>query len=293
MKAFSSYHPAVLFFYFIAVLATAMFTSHPVLLAEAFLGGIFFAATLAKRNAFWSDLGFYLFLILAVAATNPLFSHNGATPMFFLNGNAVTKEALLAGLSIAVMLIGVLCWFQCYSKVMSSDKFLYLFAHSIPKLSLVLTMILRFIPLFRLQARRVRNAQRTMGRYSSDGFMDKIRASLGVFSIMITWALENAVETGDSMKARGYGLKGKSHYSLFRFSKKDAGLLAGIAVLFSVVLAGALRGDLDFSYYPRITPLAAGWIPAMCFASFGILAFLPFLIEIKERIQWKYFVSKI
>ncbi len=293
MKAFSSFHPIVLLAYFFAVLLTAMFASHPVILLETFAAGICFNAMIAKRKTILNDLGFYLFLFVIIVITNPLFSHNGATPLFFLNGSAITLEALLSGLSIATLLVGVLYWFKCYSHVMSSDKFLYLFGRIIPKLSLVLSMVLRFIPLFKVQMKRVRNAQKTMGLYSSDSFYDKLRASLGVFSVMITWALENAVETGDSMKARGYGLKGKSHYSLFRFSKGDGMLLAGIAALFVLLIPGLAAGDLAFAFYPRVESLQFGLFRNMAFISFGILAFLPFVVEIKERIKWNYFVSKI
>lgn len=293
MKAFSSFHPSVLMAYFLVVLLTAMFTGHPVILLETLLAGVCFNSMVAKRGSVLADLGFYLFLFLVIALSNPLFSHNGATPLFFLNGNAVTLEAVLAGVSIGAMLVGVLYWFKCYSRIMSTDKFLYLFGKIIPKLSLVLSMVFRFIPLFKIQIRRVRNAQKTMGLFSSERAFDKVRASLGVFSVMVTWALENAVETGDSMRARGYGLKGKSHYSLFRFGRED-GILLGVLASLSLILGtGLVSGTLDFSYYPRVDSLRSGWMAGMASAAFGVLAFLPFFVELKERVKWNYFVSKI
>lgn len=293
MKAFSSFHPVVLFSYFLAVLLTAMFANHPVILIETIIAGICFNAMVAKRKTILGDLGFYLFIFIIIAITNPIFSHNGATPLFFLNGNAVTYEAVLSGLSIATMLVGVLYWFKCYSNIISSDKFLYLFGKTIPKLSLVISMVLRFIPLFKIQMKRVRNAQKTMGLYSSEKYLDKIRASLGVLSVMITWALENAIETGDSMKARGYGLKGKSNYSLFKFTKTDAYFLAGTFAIFVMLAAGFASGKMEFAYYPRVGKIQFDILSIVEYMSFGILAFLPFAVEIKERIKWKYFVSKI
>lgn len=88
-------------------------------------------------------------MFLLVAVTNPLFSHNGVTPLFYLNGNPVTLEAFVYGAAIAVMVVGVMLWCRCYSAVMTSDKFLYLFGRAIPKLALVLSMALRFIPMFK------------------------------------------------------------------------------------------------------------------------------------------------
>ena len=44
---------------------------------------------------------------------------------------------------------------------------------------------------------------------------------LKIFSAMISWALENAIDTADSMKARGYGLPGRTAFSIFIFDKRD------------------------------------------------------------------------
>jgi len=293
MKAFSSFHPIVLVLYFGVVLITSMFASHPVILIEALLSGILLNIMLSERKNILSDLGFYLFLFIVITLTNPLFSHNGATPLFFLNGNAITKEALISGLSIATLLTGVIYWFKCYSIIMSSDKFLYIFGRTIPKLSLIFSMVLRFLPLFKVQMRKVGNAQKAMGLYSGDKYMDKVKSQLSVFSVMITWALENAVETGDSMKARGYGLKGKSHYSLFRFKKVDAVMLVVIGVICIFLVTGLASSSIKFNYYPKVDNVKFGILSVATYISFGVLAFLPFFVEIKEKIKWNYFVSKI
>lgn len=61
------------------------------------------------------------------------------TPLFFLNGNPVTLEAVLYGLDIAAMLVAVMYWFKCYNHIMTSEKILFLFGKVIPKLSLLLS----------------------------------------------------------------------------------------------------------------------------------------------------------
>ena len=58
-----------------------------------------------------------------------------------------------------------------------------------------------------------------------------MRNAVKILSIMITWSLENAIETADSMKSRGHGLKGRTSYSLYKFDKRDAIMLC--AILFS------------------------------------------------------------
>lgn len=46
---------------------------------------------------FCGGIAFYVSMFLLVAVTNPLFSHNGVTPLFYLNGNPVTLEAFVYG----------------------------------------------------------------------------------------------------------------------------------------------------------------------------------------------------
>lgn len=293
MKAFSDYHPLVLLVYFLSILAVAMFVNNPVIGIFALIGGILFCAMLSKRSETAGNLGFYIPLFFMVAITNPLFSHNGVTPLFFLNGNPVTAEAFAYGIAIAVTVTGVMMWCKCYSAVMTSDKFLYLFGKAIPKLSLVLSMALRFIPMFKRQMHKVSRAQKSMGLYSSKSFIDKIKSTMRVFMAMLSWSLENSIETSASMKARGYGLKGRTNFSLFRFYPRDGILLSVCAVLLGVTVAGIITGDTAFYYYPRISELTLTPFSVTVYTAFGILSFLPFMIEVKEALKWKYCISKI
>ena len=293
MKAFGNYHPFVLLIYFLSVLLVAMFISNPVLQTEALAGGILFCTVIHRKRENIGNLGFYIPLFLMIAITNPLFSHNGVTPLFFINGNPVTLEAFVYGISIAVMLIGVILWCKCYSGIMTSDKFLYLFGKAIPKLSLVLSMALRFIPMFKRQMHRVSRAQKAMGLYSSKSFTDKIRSHMRVFMAMIAWSLENSIETSASMKARGYGLKGRTNFSLFHFYSGDAILLATCVLMLGITVSGVAMNETVFYYYPRISGLNLSAYAIVVYTAFGILSFIPFVTEVKEALVWKYYISKI
>ena len=86
MKAFGSYNPLTLFLYFLSVILISAFLQNPVLTVSALCGAILFSAALSRRRERLSDIAFYIPLFLLVTVTNPLFSHNGQTPLFFLNG---------------------------------------------------------------------------------------------------------------------------------------------------------------------------------------------------------------
>ncbi len=293
MNTFASYHPAVLMAYFIAVLAVAMFTQNPILLVLALLSGVSLCTLLERPKDFLHNLAFYIPLFLMIAVTNPMFSHNGVTPLFFLNGNPVTMEAVLYGLDIAAMLVAVMYWFKCYNHIMTSEKILFLFGKAVPKLSLLLSAALRFVPLFKAQTKKIHQAQKAMGLYASNSYVDKLRSGVRVFSAVLTWSLENAIDTGSSMKARGYGLKGRSHFALFRFTARD-GLLSGAAIfLLALVLLGTALKETAFSFYPRITALSSSPVAVLTYLAFGLLAFLPFVLEIVENMRWKALVSSV
>lgn len=293
MKHFGQYHPLSLLVYFLSELLIAMFVTNPVIQLSALLGGTLFCAMLVPRRELGANLGFYIPMMLLVAVTNPLFSHNGVTPLFFLNGNPVTLEAILYGVSIAVMVVGVMLWCKCYSEVMTSDKFLYLFGRAAPKLSLVLSMTLRFVPMFRRRMHKVSAAQKAMGLYSGSGIVARAQSAMRVFTAMIAWSFENAMDTAASMKARGYGRKGRTQFSLFRFRASDAALLTVCAALLGTVAAGAAVGAVTFYFYPRITPLPAAPGAVTVYAAFGMLSALPFILEVKEALVWRFCVSKI
>ena len=53
---------------------------------------------------------------------NPLLNHRGMTVLFYLNENAVTKEAVLYGCYMAVVLLGTIFLFSDFSHVMTSEK---------------------------------------------------------------------------------------------------------------------------------------------------------------------------
>ena len=293
LKSFATIHPAVLMVYFLSEIVISMFSTNPIILGVGLVGGLLFFLMIQDIKVFLKDLTFYIPMFLLITIINPLFSHNGVTPLFFMNGNPVTMEAIIYGMDIALMLMAVIYWCKCYSLIMTTDKFLYLFGKAIPKLSLVLSMSLRFIPLFKEKLHEIRNVQSSIGLYDRKGFVNKIASELKVFSALITWSLENSVETASSMKARGYGLKGRTHFSMYKFRSRDFMYLLAIVIFFGIVIVGMAMGVTDFSFYPEISNFNFGISQIIVYISFALLSFIPFVSEVWEVIVWKYSVSKI
>lgn len=295
---FSTYHPAISFLYFLVVLIVSMFVTHPVYMVLSFAAACSYALLLQGwRKTLKTNLLFMLPMMLMVALVNPLFNHYGVTVLFSMqNGKPVTLEAIAYGLAMAGILAEVVMWFSCYNKVMTSDKFVYLFGRIIPGLSLVLAMCLRFVPKFSKQVSVISNGQKCIGRDISNGtIVQRARHGITILSIMITWSLENAIDTADSMKARGYGLKGRKAFSVFRFDSRDKALLVGMILLSAGIFAGILHGDAAASYNPKIVmsgvPLTLTSGATMM--AFAIFAFMPMILQAEEAIKWHFMRKRI
>ncbi|SHH98875.1 energy-coupling factor transport system permease protein [Sporobacter termitidis DSM 10068] len=286
---FSGYHPSVSFLYFGLVFAFSMTLAHPVCLGISLACAAAYSIYLNGRKAVRFHLLFILPMFLVTALVNPAFSHEGGTILaYFPGGNPLTLESVAYGVGAAAMLASVIVWFSCYSAVMTSDKFVYLFGRVIPAMSLVLSMTLRFVPKFKAQIKAVSNAQRCVGRdASSGGVFQRARNGVTILSILVTWALENAIETADSMKSRGYGLRGRTAFSIYRFDKRDRAALLFLLFCGAYLILGAFLGALRWRYYPTIKGVAAGPYPASAFLVYLALCITPVFLNLMEDRKWK------
>ncbi len=293
--AFSSFHPAVNFVWFALVIFFSMFFLHPVFLTVSLVCSFCYSVRLGGGKAMRFNLLYMLPMLLVMAALNPAFNHAGVTVLFYLkNGNPVTLESVLFGLASAVMFVSVIVWFSCYHAVMTSDKFIYLFGRVIPSLSLVLSMVLRLVPRYKAQIRVISGAQKGIGRdVTSGSMMERAKNGMRILSIMTTWALENAIETADSMKSRGYGLKGRTSFSLFRFEGRDAAALAVLLCLGGFLLIGAAVGQTAMRFFPSVRLPVVTALSFFLYAAYLGLCLMPVIIDAAEELKWNSLRSKI
>ncbi len=285
---FSSFHPIVNFVYFCSVIIIAMFSMNPVFLVITFVTGFIYSVMLGGIKAVKFNLIFAIPVLILTMIINPLSNHKGVTVLFYLNENAITLEAILYGLAASAMLVGVVMWFSCFNKVMTGDKIIYLFGRVIPVIALLISMCFRFIPLLKSRFHEIHDGQKYMGReFSKREILKKGRLLAKEISILIAWSLEAAIETSDSMEARGYGLKGRTSFHIFKFTKRDRNLLIVIIALSLVILIGCSLGANGMYYYPAITFIAPWTLIIPMAISYFILLILPIIIDIKGEQKWQ------
>ena len=292
---FSDYHPFINFLYFALVIGFSLVLAHPLAQGIALVCAIAYSVSATGKKSVLFLLRYCLPMVLLTAFINPAFNHEGTTTLlYFSNGNPLTLESILYGFSAGAMLVTLLLWFASFNRVMTSDKFIYLFGKVIPALSLVLSMSLRFVPKFKTQMATVAEAQRSIGRDVSSGSLwSRTKTAIVIFSIMITWALENAIETADSMKSRGYGLKGRSAFSIYRFDERDKYTCIWFAFCGAFLLAGTMLMAFGFRYFPNIryAPLDMTTIPF--YGVYFALCITPVILNWREERKWKTLISKM
>ncbi len=286
--AFARCHPAVNLLYFALVLTGTMLFWHPGCLLLSLGFGLAYWIRLAHWDVVRRHLRWMAPLLVLTAAVNPLFSHVGDTVLAHLpTGSPLTLEAICFGLSAAVMLAAALFWCFCGAQILTTDRIVCLLGRPLPVLSLLLTMVLRFVPQLRRQMRQIALAQSQLpvpGR----GLAARARRGAQLCAALLSWSVERAVITADSMKSRGYGLPGRSAYRPYRMERRDRALLAAELAGAAVLGTGAAFGLLQWQYYPVCRGTWAGW-PIL--AAYAALLALPLLLNWKEDRAWRVWQS--
>ena len=284
----SLFHPWVSFIYFVAVIAGTLLFIHPVFVAVSLVCAIFSSVMINGRKTVFATLGFGIPMFVFIALANPLFNHRGMTVLFYLFDNPVTLEATVYGIVSAGMMFAAVVWFTCYNTVVTSDKFIYIFGRILPSIALIVSMTLSLIPRLIEQIKVIADSQRSIGLdWKSGSIKQRIRSGARILSILVSWALEDAVITADSMRARGYGQHKRSTFSIFRFGKKDGKMLALILILFAAEIFTYASGRGTMEFYPAMFFRKIDLIDIIIYFSYITLGILPAVIQIKEDLKWK------
>ena len=287
--AFSRYHPVVSFLFFAQVPLFTMCWQHPLDLLIALIGGVVYHLRLCGGAALWRQMKLLLPLCLLSAAVNALGSHVGQTVLLYWpSGAALTLEALLCGAATGGMIAAALAWFACCSCVMTPDKLWDLFGRCAPTLGLLLSMTLRFVPALRRRSHALQQAQGCLGQEQAhQSLRRRYAAATKRWGMLLTWSLEDAMETADSMKARGYGLPHRSAFRLRRFTRRDGVMLLWLLICFAALCVGWWSGAMAWQYYPTLhgAPLTA--LTLLLRVVYLALVMTPVAVDVAAQWRWR------
>ena len=278
---FDSYHPAINFIFFTSVIAFSFMFTKPVFLMAGYICAFIYSSYLGRTKALVLNILVFIF-IMVYAYYYSSYNHFGITNLAFIFiGNAITLESIYAGFVKGIHIATGVMWFYCMVKIVSSDKVIYILGRICPRISLFVSIFLRFAPQIVGRFSRVNKAQTSIGRGVTQGnLLAKIRNAVRVTSIVIIWSLENFVDSGLSMKSRGFTLKGRTAYSLYRFDNRDRSV---VITMFSCPIVVAMAIMLDQTKMlinPQILMYPITVISYLFYAVYIFYCLLPMLLEI-------------
>lgn len=289
MSEFKNFHPLAIMLYYAAAVVFSVIFINPVCMLISMLFAVVNSLIFCGTSAVKRALRGILVMALLMAAANPLFNHAGMTILcYFPNGNPLTLESLVYGCAAAFMVASVIVHFCGFNKIMTSDKLMHLTGRLIPSLSLMLSMILRFVPRLTACTHNAAEAQRCLrGNTADNGVRNKIKNGIAVVSAVTSLSLEASVDVSDSMKNRGYGLRGRTSYTNIRITPRDAVALAVMTAIAVYIIIGACRGGFGFEYFPRISARFGSLYYTTLYAAYFMFFSVPSVVGIKEEIKWK------
>lgn len=291
--ALNSYHPAVAFLPLAAAICFSMLSFHPVYSAISLLCSLSLALKLNGTKALRLSLKFILPIFIVTVLINTVFNKNGATVLFNIGSRPVIFEGLIFGLCSAAALCSVLLWFSCYSSVIDSEKFLFLSSRFSPTGALLVSMTLGQVSQMNKKMKEISDAQTGIYGEEHKTFSLRLRLAMIKATVLLSWSMEDSVQTAASMHSRGYGTSKMTKMNPYVFGKKDAILLISSVLLILIFLVSVIRGETSFRFYPVLETVQFD-----AFSIFGYLVYfamlsLPLLVEIKEAFQWRFYMSKI
>lgn len=291
MRYFENLHPICILIYFVAVIGLTLVCFHPVMMVVSLMGAFSFLLRLKGGKGAGQQFRFVIPMFLLVAVANPLINHRGVTLLGMFLNQWITLEAIAYGITAGLSLAALILWFGCYSEVMTSEKFLYLFGKIAPSSALLISMALQLVPKLNRQLTEIKESQEML-RLAKKNFAGKLGTAIRHTSTLVGWSLEGAVEQTDSMKARGYGLKRRTTFHLFHFDSRDFRFLCGVLMLSGVCVIARAFGHGHMEFYPRMDAVITGESGIVLYVLFGVLAFLPAILEGKEALVWRSYGLK-
>ena len=264
--------------FFLAAVCFSFITTQPVYVALAVVMSSAYLIYLKGWRHYLRSLVMFVPMVVFVGLLNSLFNSVGATVLWRWGPFSVTAEGLCYGVAIGGMITAVLLWFSCYNEVMTEDKFTYLFGKAVPTISLMVSMISRWIPRMVSRGHSVYDSQEALiGNYDQSK-MGKMKRGVRMATVLAGLGMEDSVQTADSMCARGYGTTKRTSYARYSWHTRERVALALLIVLVVVNIVLLMSGTSSFKYYPRMSAVEPLW----GYVTYVLLLAMPFIVELEQ-----------
>lgn len=115
----------------------------------------------------------------------------------------------------------------------------------------------------------------------------RISPKLSLFlSILTTWTMEDFVESAISMKSRGYSLKGRTAFSIYRFDNRDRSLVIVFFWCLTALLMAVLFNQTTIYYDPVIVMNRVTGMSYVFYGVYAVFLLLPMGLQIVGELRF-------
>ena len=279
-------HPAIFIVYFLILIIFAFLFNNPYYVITYGILILTLIALQGSISEIKSTTKVFLPVILFITLLNTIFTHVGDTHIYIFGSYYVTFEALVYGVIMAVTFFLVTLTFIAYNTYVSYQDMLYVFSKKYPNLSMIIIMSLRFVPLIQKRSNELLELSKLKNRNEDLKFTEKTSELIQNLGLVVSWSLEEAMQSASSMKSRGYNIAKRTSYLRYDFNKIDVLLTVLILVTATISVYGLYNGVGSIMIYPKFT-FTFSQTPFNIYYFAYVVLLLPFIIiEIWERILW-------
>jgi energy-coupling factor transport system permease protein len=95
------------------------------------------------------------------------------------------------------------------------------------------------------------------------------------------------------MKARGYGLPGRTNYSIYRFDARDKAALSILVLVLLILGVGIATKAIAVNYFPSFLATIDARFGPLLYGLYFIFCFAPLALNVWEAAKWRRLRSRI
>ena len=287
MKTFKDIHPLTALLFLVAVIYCSMVFMHPVLVCINILCSSLTCLFLCRKE-FFALFRYLIYVSILIIIFNPIVNTTGRTLLFTILGRKITLEAVVYGLILRGIMVSGINWFTVLGKIITTDKFDYLFSRRFPSLCTIFTMTIGMIPLFQNKLYEI-----TWVRKSLKGDDSKLKGAIEDLNAAVNFAFEKAVNLSKTMKNRGFGSTKLTRYRRYGFSATDFAVYAILTISIYCIHHAIYDRSINVRIILKmqIAPFNPGDFVYLIIYILFLLT--PLFMHFIEEIRWNYLRSKI
>ncbi len=295
MKSFKDLHTTIILSYFVIVIAITMMSQNPIWVLSSFSFSSLYYIQNHSLKAYLKYLLYFIPMLFFIIFMNSFFNGLGLTVLFYLGkGNPITLESVLFGLFNGLLLCSIYLWFSSYQKVISTDAWITVLGRRMPTVGLAIAMIMKYIPDTLKQGEQISYQQKAL--LANEKMTVKQKSSFGarLLTILLSWSMENSLDTADSMAAKGYPSIQRKAYQQHRRTRRDHLILIGLLIIFFLHMIFLIQGNSKFTYYPFLIwqgKEQGNLLNYLSIASLICVYAFPLTLDCLQSIQW-FFLRK-